>query len=111
MDDLGGPGGQVPPPQNPGGPDAVKRNWVPIAAGVLAVGAGVWYMTSPGQEKIVSRAKELEQKGASKAQDLKNQAAVKAQDLEAKAKGLQGDTPKSMQELSGRKGGTGFRSE
>lgn len=26
-DDLGGPGGQQPPPKNPGGPDAVKRNW------------------------------------------------------------------------------------
>lgn len=25
--DLGGPGGQQPPPQAPGGPEAVKRNW------------------------------------------------------------------------------------
>jgi hypothetical protein len=26
-DDLGGPGGQQPPPKNPGGPEALKRNW------------------------------------------------------------------------------------
>jgi hypothetical protein len=25
--DLGGPGGQKPPPQAPGGPEALKRNW------------------------------------------------------------------------------------
>lgn len=24
---MGGPGGQQPPPQNPGGPEAVARNW------------------------------------------------------------------------------------
>lgn len=26
-DNLGGPGGQQPPPRNPGGPEALKRNW------------------------------------------------------------------------------------
>ena len=26
-DDLGGPGGQQPPPKSPGGPEIVKRNW------------------------------------------------------------------------------------
>ena len=26
-EDLGGPGGQQPAPKQPGGPDAVKRNW------------------------------------------------------------------------------------
>ncbi len=26
-EDLGGPGGQTKPPERPGGPDAIKRNW------------------------------------------------------------------------------------
>ncbi|RGP76360.1 hypothetical protein FLONG3_5244 [Fusarium longipes] len=37
---LGGPGGQQPPPEAPGGPDALKRNWVPIAAAVGVVVGG-----------------------------------------------------------------------
>lgn len=76
------------------------------------MGAGFWYMTSPKQEKVVSRAKELEQKGATKAGELRNQAASKAQELENKAKNFAGvDSPKSMQEMSGRKADSGFRSE
>ncbi|KAH8177086.1 hypothetical protein LIA77_02168 [Sarocladium implicatum] len=115
MDDMGGPGGQVPPPQNPGGPDAAKRNWVPIAAGVFSVGAGFWYISSSSsrkQEKLVSRAKDLEKRGLSKVEELKNEGAAKAQQLENKARNLQGDdSPKPLQEVSGRKGTTPFRME
>lgn len=31
-DDLGGPGGQQQPPRNPGGPEALKRNWCVLNA-------------------------------------------------------------------------------
>ncbi|KAM0264271.1 hypothetical protein ACHAQJ_000760 [Trichoderma viride] len=34
---LGGPGGQQPPPRNPGGPEALRRNWMAIGGGALAL--------------------------------------------------------------------------
>jgi uncharacterized protein HemX len=86
---------------------------VPIAAGVVAVGAGFWYMTSPKQEKLVSRAKELEQKAEEKAGELTNEGAAKAQQLENKTKNLAAgaDSPKPLQEMSGRKSNNPFRAE
>ncbi|KAH7008605.1 hypothetical protein EDB80DRAFT_893015 [Ilyonectria destructans] len=42
---LGGPGGQKPPPPKPGGPEALKRNWVPIGGALLLL-AGVSYISS-----------------------------------------------------------------
>ncbi|KAG5660446.1 hypothetical protein KAF25_003052 [Fusarium avenaceum] len=41
---LGGPGGQKPVPASPGGPEALKRNWMPIAAAAGVLAGGVWIM-------------------------------------------------------------------
>ncbi|KAH6893069.1 hypothetical protein B0T10DRAFT_457183 [Thelonectria olida] len=45
-EDLGGPGGQQPVPGKPGGPEMLKRNWMPIAGGAVALLLGIRYMTS-----------------------------------------------------------------
>lgn len=60
----------------------------------------------------MSRAKDLEQRGMSKVEELTTQGAAKAQQLENKARNLQGgaDSPKPLQEMSGRKGSP-WRSE
>ncbi|KAI9149514.1 hypothetical protein HJFPF1_11567 [Paramyrothecium foliicola] len=42
--DLGGPYGQTPPPQNPGGVDAIRRNRMRAAGGVLLFLGLVAYM-------------------------------------------------------------------
>ncbi|KAL6807007.1 hypothetical protein GGI42DRAFT_265792 [Trichoderma sp. SZMC 28013] len=51
-DDLGGPGGQQPPPRNPGGPEALKRNWMAIGGGALAVLIGYnWIVKNPDEAR------------------------------------------------------------
>lgn len=81
--------------------------------------------SSPKQEKLVSKAKELERKGSAKADELSKQASAKADELaktgaakakqiEIKGKNLAGgaDSPDSVQEMSGRKDTKGgFRAE
>ncbi|GJN75676.1 hypothetical protein VFPFJ_08330 [Purpureocillium lilacinum] len=47
-DDLGGPGGQEPPPEKPSGTDAIRRNWVPLGgAALLLVGAYAYLTGGP----------------------------------------------------------------
>ncbi|KAL7933970.1 hypothetical protein V8C35DRAFT_280288 [Trichoderma chlorosporum] len=51
-DNLGGPGGQQPPPRNPGGPEALKRNWMAIGGGALAVLIGYnWIVKNPDEAR------------------------------------------------------------
>ncbi|QPC61921.1 hypothetical protein HYE67_004152 [Fusarium culmorum] len=98
---LGGPGGQQPPPQAPGGPEALKRNWYespflprnsetnttrpPIAAAAAVLGGGFWIM--------------LPKKGNPPEMTLRSY-----KDL---------DSPDGLKELSGRKPNSmgGFRAD
>ncbi|KAL7941767.1 hypothetical protein V8C42DRAFT_167748 [Trichoderma barbatum] len=51
-EDLGGPGGQQPPPQSPGGPEALKRNWMAIGGAALALLIGYnWIIKDPDGAK------------------------------------------------------------
>ncbi|OAA41776.1 hypothetical protein NOR_05284 [Metarhizium rileyi] len=59
--DLGGPGGQQPPPPRPGGPEAVKRNWVPVAGAALAAAAAYAYFTAP--REAVDKARQADARG------------------------------------------------
>ncbi|KAL3594509.1 hypothetical protein FPOAC2_08822 [Fusarium poae] len=85
---LGGPGGQQPPPQAPGGPEALKRNWPPIAAAAAVLAGGFWIMLprkgNPPEMTLQSY------------KDLKNL-----------------DSPEGLKELSGRKPNPlgGFRAD
>jgi hypothetical protein len=101
---LGGPGGQQPPPQAPGGPEALKRNWYndrftkkltktdtirpPIAAAAAVLAGGFWIMLprkgNPPEMTLQSY------------KDLKNL-----------------DSPEGLKELSGRKPNPlgGFRAD
>ncbi|RGP66828.1 hypothetical protein FSPOR_6423 [Fusarium sporotrichioides] len=101
---LGGPGGQMPPPQAPGGPEALKRNWYdspstkklsetdtirpPIAAAVAVLAGGLWIM--------VPRKGNPPELSLQSYKDLK--------DL---------DSPDGLKELSGRKPNSmgGFRAD
>ncbi|UNI18499.1 hypothetical protein JDV02_004766 [Purpureocillium takamizusanense] len=47
-DDLGGPGGQQPPPQKPSGTDALRRNWVPFGGAALLLLGAYAYLTGGG---------------------------------------------------------------
>ncbi|EHK42140.1 hypothetical protein TRIATDRAFT_84109 [Trichoderma atroviride IMI 206040] len=58
-DDLGGPGGQQPPPRNPGGPDALKRNWMAIGGAALAVLIGYNFFAKDPEEAKKQRDKTL----------------------------------------------------
>ncbi|RFU79232.1 hypothetical protein TARUN_2944 [Trichoderma arundinaceum] len=51
-EDLGGPGGQQPPPQSPGGPDLLRRNWLVIGGAALAVLVGYnWIAKNPDEAR------------------------------------------------------------
>ncbi|KAJ4136385.1 hypothetical protein NW768_003998 [Fusarium equiseti] len=89
---LGGPGGQQPPPQAPGGPEAIKRNWMPIAAAAGVLAGGVWIM--------------LPRRGNPPEKTLQHGIAASYQEIK------DGKSAESMKELSGRKSGMGgFRAE
>ncbi|OAA71260.1 hypothetical protein ISF_01811 [Cordyceps fumosorosea ARSEF 2679] len=47
QDDLGGPGGQMPPPPKPGGPEAIKRNGLLYAGIGLFALAAYAYLSQP----------------------------------------------------------------
>ncbi|KAM4066508.1 hypothetical protein HRG_000605 [Hirsutella rhossiliensis] len=97
-DRLDGPFGQQSPPKNPGGPDAIRRNWVPVGGALLLAVAAMAYLVKDGGADPAAAAAEA---GAG---DL---AAAAARDMANK----QG--PKALGEMSGRNktGLGGFRSE
>ncbi|KAL6876193.1 hypothetical protein HDV57DRAFT_155028 [Trichoderma longibrachiatum] len=51
-ENLGGPGGQQPIPPNPGGPEALRRNWLVIGGAALAVLVGYnWIYKNPDEAR------------------------------------------------------------
>ncbi|KAM3530963.1 hypothetical protein MY4038_004726 [Beauveria bassiana] len=100
QEDLGGPGGQEPPPQKPAGPEAFKRN-APLYAGIGLVAIAVYaYLTQPKES----------QKVAGKA----IYAGEKARDAAKRELGnTKEEMVSGMQKMSGRgtEGQKGFRSE
>ncbi|PTB69307.1 hypothetical protein BBK36DRAFT_1155887 [Trichoderma citrinoviride] len=51
-EDIGGPGGQQPVPPNPGGPEALRRNWMVIGGAALAVLVGYnWIYKNPDEAR------------------------------------------------------------
>ncbi|KFA46517.1 hypothetical protein S40293_10792 [Stachybotrys chartarum IBT 40293] len=66
-DNLGGPGGQEPPPPNPGGVDVLKRRWMPIVGGGLLAVAGMAYLlrspeeVNKGREKVAEGTEKLKE--------------------------------------------------
>ncbi|KHN94954.1 uncharacterized protein MAM_07181 [Metarhizium album ARSEF 1941] len=97
--DLGGPGGQQPPPPNPGGPEAVKRNWVPIGGAALAAVAAYAYLTTPKVD--VDRAKQTDARNPSQA-ELRDLAAG-SQAAEEVVQQVADQATKTMKEMSGRR--------
>ncbi|KFG78723.1 hypothetical protein MANI_002032 [Metarhizium anisopliae] len=100
--DLGGPGGQQPPPPNPGGPEAVKRNWVPVGGAALAAVAAYAYLSSPGAS--VDKARQTDARNPSQA-ELEDLTAVSkdAEQLGAKVgQQVAEQASKTMKEMSGR---------
>ncbi|KAF7559269.1 hypothetical protein G7046_g4876 [Stylonectria norvegica] len=117
--DLGGPGGQKPPPANPGGPEAIKRNWLPIGGAVLTVLAGVWYLgpsSSPSKQAIRSKEADLKAAASTEIGRLPPpRGSPIAKHFEDNLKDdLKDKESKALGELSGRKGKGGmggFRAE
>ncbi|KAK5993850.1 hypothetical protein PT974_07287 [Cladobotryum mycophilum] len=56
---LGGPGGQQPPPRNPGGPEALQRNWMYIGGAFLTLAIGYSWITRHPDEARQARDKSL----------------------------------------------------
>ncbi|KAJ4256659.1 hypothetical protein NW762_008755 [Fusarium torreyae] len=111
---LGGPGGQQPAPQAPGGPEAIKRNWMPLAAAAGVIAGGVYIML-PSRGKSPERTLESDMVAANSTEiGYIGQPSGKP-GIGSKYKELRdGKEVESMKELSGRKGGGsmgGFRAE
>ncbi|KAJ6438179.1 hypothetical protein O9K51_08770 [Purpureocillium lavendulum] len=110
-DDLGGPGGQQPPPERPGGPEAMRRNWVPIGGAALLILGAYAYLSGgrpskptgvPAIPPETAAATGNSATGASKeavaeAADAANAAAGKL------AKKLEDQESSALAQLSGRK--------
>ncbi|KAK7432352.1 hypothetical protein QQZ08_000914 [Neonectria magnoliae] len=106
-DNLGGPGGQQPVPPKPGGPEALKRNWIPIGGGALLLLAAISYMSS-GDKPVKSKAADL------KAAMSTEIGALPPETPNSLAKRLKDKEVDALTEMSGRKGGGtmgSFRSE
>ncbi|KPM38844.1 hypothetical protein AK830_g7747 [Neonectria ditissima] len=105
-DDLGGPGGQKPVPSKPGGPEALKRNWVPIGGGALLLLAAISYMSS-GDKPLKSTEADVKAATSEEVDALPKSSSSLAKRLEDKE-------VQALKEMSGRKGGGtmgSFRSE
>ncbi|KID73330.1 uncharacterized protein G6M90_00g063570 [Metarhizium brunneum] len=97
-----GPGGQQPPPPNPGGPEAVKRNWVPVGGAALVAVAAYAYLSSSGAS--VDKARQTDARNPSQA-ELEDLTAVSkdAEQLGAKVgQQVAEQASKTMKEMSGR---------
>ncbi|CAM1507891.1 Fc.00g047390.m01.CDS01 [Cosmosporella sp. VM-42] len=121
--DLGGPGGQQPPPPSPGGPEALKRNWyfsnrkipdanaanwnvrLPIGAAAGLVLVSVWYMSSsPGAAPARERTRSSDMLAASSTEI----GAMSPPTGKSIAKYLEDKESAALGELSGRKGKDGM---
>ncbi|KAH7165709.1 hypothetical protein EDB81DRAFT_754437 [Dactylonectria macrodidyma] len=96
--DLGGPGGQQPAPSKPGGPEALKRNWVPIGGGALLLLAALSYLSS-ADKPVKPKEADLKAAISSEVGDLTPPSAATAMDR------LKNKDVTALSELSGRKGG------
>lgn len=114
-EDLGGPGGQQPVPQRPGGPEMLKRNWfvlpadkkqpsddtdkrgrMPIAGGAVALVLGVRYLSS------------FDRPPRTKESDFKASMSTEIGYLppaSPNAKHIRDTEVQALKEMSGRKGG------
>ncbi|KLO96623.1 uncharacterized protein LW93_13722 [Fusarium fujikuroi] len=102
---LGGPGGQQPPPTRPGGPEAITRNWMPIAAAAGVIAGGVYIML-PTRGKPPERTLESDMVAAnSTAIGYIGQPSGKPGIASHYRELRDGKEVESMKELSGRKGG------
>lgn len=118
-DDLGGPGGQEPPPSNPGGPEVIKRRWPLIGGGVLGVLALYTYLTTDGapkkgELKQAARKGEAELKQAARKGEAELRDGVRKgeEGLRDGLKEMEGSAREAAAELRGKKGGMGgFRGE
>ncbi|KAG5950770.1 hypothetical protein E4U53_004441 [Claviceps sorghi] len=102
-DDLGGPGGQQPPPRKPG--DLSRQQWLKLGGGALLVVAALAYLsgTPPRDTKEAAKRKalELERTAERKAgiSPIKEDAFEASRNVAAKTSEQAG---KTMRELSGR---------
>ncbi|KAF5607430.1 uncharacterized protein FSUBG_5329 [Fusarium subglutinans] len=102
---LGGPGGQQPPPVRPGGPEAITRNWMPIAAAAAVIAGGV-FIILPTRGKSPERTLESDMVAAnSTAIGYIGQPSGKPGIASHYRELRDGKEVESMKELSGRKGG------
>lgn len=86
----------------------------PIVGGALVIVGGLVYLTrSPDSEKLITKGKELENRAKAQTKAVGNHAAAKARELENKAANYAGgaDSPKPLQEMSGRKADSSWRAE
>ncbi|KAG5924291.1 hypothetical protein E4U42_004708 [Claviceps africana] len=102
-DDLGGPGGQQPPPRKPG--DLTRQQWLKIGGGALLLIAAIAYFsgTPPRDTKEAAKRRvlELERTAERKAgiSPIKEDAFEASRNVAAKTSEQAG---KTMRELSGR---------
>ncbi|KAH7145965.1 hypothetical protein B0J13DRAFT_332552 [Dactylonectria estremocensis] len=105
--DLGGPGGQLPPPSKDGGPEALRRNWISIGGGVLLLLATLSYLSAT-DKPVKAKQADLKAAISSEIGDLTPSSAAAAMDR------LKNKDAPALSEMSGRKsGGTmgSFRGE
>ncbi|KAF4336619.1 hypothetical protein FBEOM_9495 [Fusarium beomiforme] len=119
-DNLGGPGGQQPPPARPGGPEAIRKNWyhlsppsvslsngprMPIAAAAGVIAAGIYIML-PTRGKSPERTLESDMVAANSTEIGYIGQPSGRPSIGSRYKELRdGKEVESMKELSGRKGG------
>ncbi|KAG6017534.1 hypothetical protein E4U54_006506 [Claviceps lovelessii] len=101
-DDLGGPGGQQPPPRKPFNPDMLRQQWFRIGGGVFLLLAAYAYF-SPRETKDAAKrsALDLERTAERKVgiSPLKEDAFEASRNMAAQTSDQAG---KTMRELSGR---------
>ncbi|KOS17026.1 hypothetical protein ESCO_005952 [Escovopsis weberi] len=69
-DSLGGPGGQEPRPPSPGGPEALRRNWIFIGGAFLALGIGYNWIARHPDEARQARDQSLSEMSGRKKTDM-----------------------------------------
>ncbi|KAG6040081.1 hypothetical protein E4U41_001422 [Claviceps citrina] len=99
-DDIGGPGGQQPPPQRPGGFDALRQHWLKIGGGALLLVAAYAYLGgNPRETKEAAKRKALELERA--AERKAGISPIKEDAYEA-GRNMSEQAGKTMREMSGR---------
>ncbi|ATY62149.1 hypothetical protein A9K55_009169 [Cordyceps militaris] len=90
-DDLGGPGGQMPPPQKPAGPEAIRRNG-PLYAGLGLIAIAAYaYLTQPREAekaagKVMAAGERAKAAGKRELQNTKEEMADGVQKMSGRDK-------------------------